>query len=93
MVLEAAPHDFMLALGVSDAAGWAGAALARPSPLSDEQIWERRKNLANITAMADGGRRISQSLLEDDELLITGRMSFAEHRAYLFQKYAVEGGR
>jgi hypothetical protein len=78
----------MKALGVRDAAEWAALAWRRPADADAEAIAARREASEQmLTAMR---AEPDASFLDDAELLISGRMSFEEHRAYLAEKYKRE---
>ncbi len=81
----------MKALGVASAEEWSSLAWARPADADEEATARRRQASQQMLAiMATTGFTPGDAFMDDAELLITGRMSPEEHRAYLAEKYKGE---
>jgi len=78
----------MQMLGVSNVDEWAALAWRRPQDKDEQACANRRHASDQMLAMMYNKPLISdESFLADVELLVSGRMSYDEHRAYLCEKY------
>jgi hypothetical protein len=79
---------YMDTLGVTSVQEWADIAEKRPANLEEETL-ERigRMGEKMLAIMRVDSFEADEEVLKDNELLLTGRMGFDEHRAFLKEKY------
>lgn len=79
---------FMQVLGVATTQEWATLAWQRLGDNNEESCAARRiASEQMLHALAQEGFIPDEDYLRDVELLVSGRMSYNEHRAYLGEKY------
>lgn len=78
----------MKALGVNNTQEWAALARKRPAD-KDKQACANRQHASDqmLAMLSSTGFVPDEFFLADAELLVSGRMSHDEHRAYLSEKY------